>query len=185
MGRLRKEIEAYQPTDALEKLDKETMLSVLDDPKILVREQLLNHFTSSCWVMNEERTKVLMIYHNIYKSWSWIGGHNDGDDNCYEVAKKELKEESGIEHYIDSKPEIFSLEIVPVFQHIKRGSWVPSHLHLNITYLFIVDEKEPLIVNEDETSGVKWIDVDALDAMVNEKEMLLIYHKLLDKVKRT
>ena len=25
------------------------------------------------------RTKVLMCYHNIYDSWSWLGGHADGD----------------------------------------------------------------------------------------------------------
>jgi len=51
-----------------------------------------------------------------------------------------------------------------------------------LTYLFIVDEKETLIVNQEETSGVKWVDVKMLDQMVREKDMLLIYHKLLNKL---
>ena len=29
--------------------------------------------TASAWVVNPGRTKVLMVYHNIYKSWSWLG----------------------------------------------------------------------------------------------------------------
>lgn len=183
INKLKQDILSYQPTDELEEMDKKTILSLLDDPDILLRKQLLYHITSSCWVMNQDKTKVLMIYHNIYQSWSWMGGHNDGNPNCFEVAKKELEEESGIKKYIEAFPEIFSLEIAPVFQHKKRGSWVPSHLHLNLTYLFIVDEKEPLIVNEDETSGVKWIHVGDLDEVVREKEMLEIYHKLLNKTK--
>jgi ADP-ribose pyrophosphatase YjhB (NUDIX family) len=180
---LRKEIQAYQPINELEEMDKKTILSVLDEPNILSREQLLHHITSSCWVVNHNHTKVLMIYHNIYQTWSWMGGHNDGNANSYEVAKKELEEESGIKRYITSNPNIFSLEIIPVFQHIKRGTWVPSHLHLNITYLFVVDEKEPLIINEEETAGVKWIDVESLDEVVREKEMLTFYHKLMNKCK--
>ena len=182
INKLKKEIESYKATNTLEELDKKTMLSLLDDPNILSRTQLLHHFTSSCWVVNKDYSKVLMIYHNIYQSWSWMGGHNDGNANSYEVAKKELKEESGIKNYIFSSPDIFSLEIVPVFQHSKKGQWVPTHLHLNLTYLFIVDEKETLIVNQEETSGVKWVDVKMLDQMVREKDMLLIYHKLLNKL---
>ena len=179
---LKRKIEEYIPTTSLEKIDKKTMLSLLDDPSILNREQLLYHMTSSCWVVNQEYTKVLMIYHNIYQSWSWMGGHNDGNANSYEVAKKELEEECGIKNYISSDSKIFSLEIAPVFQHIKKGNWVPSHLHLNLTYLFVVDEQETLIVNEEETAGVKWIPIEMLDKEVREKDMLIIYHKLLDKL---
>ena len=183
INQLKQDIESYQPINDLEMMDKKTILSLLKEPAILTREQLLYHITSSCWVMNEDHTKILMIYHNIYQSWSWMGGHNDGDANAYAVAKKELKEESGIENYLRTSPTIFSLEILPVFQHMKKKRWVASHLHLNLTYLFIVDDKEPLTLNIDETSGVKWINVSDLDEVVREKEMLNVYHKLLKKAK--
>ena len=185
IDKLKQEIIAYQSTNKLEEIDKKTIISLLNDPDILSRKQLLYHLTSSCWVINQEKTKVLMIYHNIFKSWSWMGGHCDGNANCFEVAKKELAEESGIKKYINAYPEIFSLEILPVFQHKKKNAWVPSHIHLNLTYLFIVDEQEPLIVNEEETAGVKWINIDKLDEIVREKDMLEIYYKLNEKVKYT
>ena len=41
--------------------------------------------------MNKDKTKVLMIYHNIYNSWSWTGGHADGDEDLLYVAIKEAK----------------------------------------------------------------------------------------------
>ena len=34
-----------------------------------------------------------MIYHNIYNSWAWTGGHADGNENLVEVALKEAEEQ--------------------------------------------------------------------------------------------
>ena len=46
---------------------------------VLTRNNKMCHFTASSWIINKDKTKVLMVYHNIYKSWSWTGGHADGD----------------------------------------------------------------------------------------------------------
>ena len=39
-----------------------------------------------------------MIHHNIYNSWSWTGGHADGDKDLLYVAIKEAKEETGVKN---------------------------------------------------------------------------------------
>lgn len=52
--------------------------------------------TASAWVVNKDRSKVLMIYHNIYNSWSWLGGHADGETDLLAVAIREVREEAGI-----------------------------------------------------------------------------------------
>ena len=49
------------------------------------------HFTASAWVVNPLRTKTLMIYHNIYQSWSWIGGHADGITTFRSLPQKSSK----------------------------------------------------------------------------------------------
>ena len=60
---------------------------------------------------------------------------------------------------------------------------MPSHVHLNLTYLLEVDENELLKIKADENSGVKWIDINDLETVVNEKWVLEnVYKKIIDKL---
>ena len=182
---LKEQIEKYTPFNNQEESDKALMLKYIDTfNDVLTRENTLCHFTASNWIVNKERTKVLMIYHNIYKSWAWTGGHADGDDNLLHVAIKEAEEETGLKKLKILNDGIYSLEILTVDSHIKRGKFVSSHLHLNCTFLFEADEKEVLRIKEDENSGVNWIDIEKVCEVSNEEKMKPIYQKLNDKLKR-
>ena len=68
-----------------------------------------------------------MAYHNIYRSWAWLGGHADGDEDVRRVIKKEIQEESGLTEVKFLSDELFSLEILTVDGHEKRGEYVSSH----------------------------------------------------------
>ncbi len=182
---LKEQIENYKPYNEQEEKDKEIILKYINNfDDVLTRNNEFGHFTASSWVINKERTKVLMIYHNIYDSWSWTGGHADGEDNLLGTAMRELKEETGAKDIKVLKDDIFSLEVICVNGHVKRGKYVGSHVHLNLTYLLEVDENEDLRIKEDENSGVKWIDINELDKYVTEKWVLEnIYKKLIKKMK--
>ena len=78
---------------------------------------------------------------------------------------------------------IFSLDILPVFGHIKKGKYISSHLHISVAYLIEADENEPLIVKPDENSDVKWIPIDEIDVYSNESHMKKIYDKIIAKIK--
>ena len=180
---LKEQIEHFEPFNEQERADKEMMLEYINTfTDVLTRENKMCHFTASNWIVNKERTKVLMIYHNIYQSWAWTGGHADGDGNLLHVALKEAQEETGLNHLKVLKQEIYSLEILTVDSHIKRGNFVPSHLHLDCCYLLEADENEHLKVKEDENSGVKWIDINKVIKITNEPKMIPIYQKLNDKL---
>ena len=185
MENLIKQIENYKPYNEQEIKDKETLLLALQTQKnLLTRENPFMHMSCSCWVVNPNRDKVLMIYHKIYDSWSWLGGHADGESNLLSVACKELTEESGVSNYriVDENP--FSIEILTVDGHIKKQNYVSSHLHLNVTYLFEVDESEILIQNDRETNGVKWIPINKIKDEVSEVWFMEnIYTKLINKLK--
>ena len=181
---LRKEIESYLPYNCEEEKDKEIMLKYMDTfDDVLTRNNEIGHFTSSCWIVNKEKTKVLMVYHNIYDSWSWTGGHADGDSNLLHVSLKEAKEETGLKNVEPLNENIFSLEITGVDGHIKKGQYVSSHMHLNITYLLCADESQTLHIKEDENSGVKWFDLDEAVKVSNEPYMKKVYSKLNKKLK--
>lgn len=183
---LKEQIQNYQPYNEQEEKDKQTILKYIDTfDDILTRNNEFGHFTASCWAVNKERTKVLMIYHNIYQSWAWTGGHADGESDLLGTAIRELKEETGVENVKVVKPDIFSLEIVTVDGHIKRGKYVSSHVHLNLTYLLEVDENEILKIKPDENSGVKWVKLEDVEKESTEKWICEnIYRKLNEKLRR-
>lgn len=181
------QIGAYTPFNDQEAADKPKLLSLLQSSKdIFTRDNTTAHMTASGWVVSPDRKSVLMIYHNIYNSWSWMGGHADGETDLLQVAQREIREESGIRDLKLLTPDIYSLEILTVDGHIKRGQYVSSHLHLNVTYLFEADPAQPLHVKPDENSGVAWIPISDLTSRVTEPWFLeRIYSKLCRKLQDT
>ncbi|MDO4465004.1 MAG: NUDIX hydrolase [Bacillota bacterium] len=177
------EIKNYEPLNEQEARDKEVMLKyILNNENCLMRENLIAHFTVSLWTVNKARTKTLMVYHNIYQSWSWIGGHADGIEDLCSVAMRELQEETGVSNASLVSRDIFSLEILTVDGHIKKGVYVPSHLHLNVTYLAEADENEKLVVNEEENQAVKWWTFEeALKASTEPWFVENVYKKLIER----
>ena len=159
------------------------LLSGVED--VYSRENLTAHMTASAWVVNENRDKVLMAYHNIYHSWSWLGGHADGERDLLAVALREVGEESGVIHVRPLSEEIFSLEILTVDGHEKRGKYVPSHLHLNLTYLLEAREGDALSMKADENSGVAWFGLEeAVKASTEPWFKERVYGKLNEKLRR-
>ena len=181
---LKEQIEKYIPYNEQEVSDKELMLEYINTfDDVLTRENKMCHFTASNWIINKDRTKVLMIYHNIYKSWAWTGGHADGDSDLLHVALKEAEEETGLNNLKLLIDGIFGLQILTVDSHIKRGKYVSSHLHLDCCFLFEANEEDELKIKEDENSGVKWINIDEATKITNEEKMRPIYEKLNSKIK--
>lgn len=178
------QIEAYLPFNEQEQRDQELILQCLrSQPDIFTRENAAAHMTASAWVVNPGRDKVLMAYHNLYDSWSWLGGHADGEEDLLRVAQREVQEESGLKEVRPVTDRIYSLEVLTVDGHVKRGAYVSSHLHLNVTYLFEAGEEECLRIKEDENSAVAWFDLEEAVAASSEPWFQEhIYRKLNEKL---
>lgn len=181
------ELKRYHPRSEQEAADREMILLYIEafPDTILTRENGFAHMTGSSMIFNKERDKILMAYHNIYRSWSWTGGHADGDVDMLYVAEKEAREETGIEHLrvlSDTAPgesPLASVDVLPVWGHVKRGKYVSSHLHLNFSYLFEADEVEEIHIKEDENSQVGWIPVAEIREKMTEPDMIPVYEKLI------
>lgn len=182
---LRDTISAFQPGCEQEQTDRRLMLQYFDlFPNLLTRDNELAHLTASCWIVDPRRELALMAYHNLYRSWAWLGGHADGDADLLRVALREAKEESGIAGARPLCTDPVSLEILGVNAHRKRGRYVAPHLHLNLTYLLEADDTLPLREKPDENSAVRWIPMDELESAVSEPEMRIIYRKLIERSRR-
>ena len=156
-------------------------IETFDD--VLTRDNEIAHFTSSGFVVNKARTKVLMIHHNIYHSWGWTGGHADGESDFLQVAIREALEETGV-HTTPVSTDIFSIDVLQVLAHVKKGKYVTPHIHLNVTYLLEASEEESLTIAEEENSGVEWIPFEDVLHRVAEEHMRPVYAKLMEKAKQ-
>ena len=179
-------IRDYIPKDEREAAEKAEILTLIDreGERLLLRDCAYAHMTASSIIVNGARTKTLMAFHKIYQSWAWTGGHADGECDLLSVALRECREETGVRNVHPVSRDIFSLEVLTVDGHEKRGVYVPSHLHMNVTYLLEADDRDALSVCEEENSGVAWFALDdALKVSTEPWFVERIYKKLNDKLK--
>ena len=166
---LERQLAAYHPCCEQEAVDRDVMLHFLrENTDAFTRENLVAHFTASSWIVNSSRTHALMAWHNLYRAWSWTGGHADGETDLLSVALREAREETGLVHVAPVFPESFSLETL----------WVEGHEKLE------ADAGDALREKPDENSGVRWFMLDeAVEASTEEWMRARVYEKLNRKVR--
>ncbi|CCV64494.1 Hydrolase, NUDIX family [Alteracholeplasma palmae J233] len=178
-------LNSYVPTNKQEAEDKEVMIKFLENNEdAFYRTNEKAHFTSSAIILNKDKTKVLFAYHLIFQSWSWLGGHCDGDSDFLRVAQKEALEESNLKNIklLSEKP--LMLDNIQVDDHYKSGKFIKKHIHMNLTYFFEADESEEIAIKPDENSDIKWIKIPDFLTQVREEKMLIIYQKAITVINR-
>lgn len=176
-------IKKFKPINEQEQNDKKLILNFIEqNDDVLYRENEYAHMTSSGLIFNDKLDKILMVHHNIYNTWSWTGGHADGESDLLKVAIKEAKEETGLETIGVFDESIIAIDILPVVPHVKKGKFVSGHLHFCISYALIANEKSHTQAKLDENSGVKWININELEKYSNEPYLISVYKKIHKKV---
>ena len=160
---IREQIESYIPYNEQEDIDKKVFLSFIDSfDDVLTRENTYGHLTSSAFVVNEDLSKALILHHNIFNGFIYSGGHADGEFDLYSVAVREVFEETGLEVFPLIDNNIFAIQSLPIKGHIKKGKYVPAHIHYDILYLLVAKniDMDKIRVLESENSQVKWCNLE-------------------------
>lgn len=179
---LKEQIEDYNPFDEQEKKDKEYFLKFMNTfEDVLTRNNEFGHFSASAFVVNKERNKMLVVYHNIYDGWIYPGGHADGEEALLAVAVREVEEETGLRAKVLDDC-IFSIQALTVKSHIKRGKHVPEHMHYDVIYLLEADDTQQLFYREDESQGVKWVSFEEASDKSMVDFIRPIHKKLTNKL---
>ena len=177
------QLRALRPWNPQEQRDRDTLLRLLEAGQAPCGREDPAHLTASAWVASPDRRQVLLAYHNLYGSWAWLGGHADGERDLLSVALREVREESGLEEVRPVSPDIYSVEILTVDGHEKRGRYVSSHLHLNVTFLLEADPAAPVRRKAGENSAVAWFALEEAVATSTEPWFQTrIYSKLNAKL---
>ena len=139
------------------------------------------HFTASSFVINSQN-QTLLINHKRLQRWMPPGGHVDPDELPEETARRECKEETGLDveiigeeqmDYFDQnsdegriikKPVSFLLEHIPASEERNE----PAHQHMDFVYLARpLDESQTLTLAEHEGHALRWFtrnEIESLDA---------------------
>lgn len=145
---------------------------LLKHPHAFNRDHLPGHITGSAWVVNPERTKVLLHHHKKLDKWLQPGGHADGDKNVLRVARRELHEETGVKTLKLLGRGIFDLDIHP----IPARKDFPRHLHYDVRYCFEGNEADAVMVS-DESFQVKWMTWSELKSNTNNRSLFRMMEK--------
>lgn len=180
-------VKNYWPYDEAEGADRAVLQQFLENwsekgISVYQRENLSAHIVVSCWIVNKNRSKVLMCFHNQYQHWAWLGGHADGDGDLLRVALKETEEESGLKNVIPVSDEPVDICVLYVPMHYKHGKYVSAHLHFNLTYLLEADDTEPVFAKTDENKAVTWVANENVIAETRERDSEPIYQRIMDKI---
>lgn len=132
-------------------------------------ETTKNHrkdFTATGYVVNPERTKILVIFHNKLQKWLPAGGHMEPNELPHEAALREVFEETGIEAEIISDDYDLNMSGIKeaqvprpyavLYQLIPESPKDIEHIHVDFIYAMEAEESE-LTAQLDEVSRVKWM----------------------------
>jgi 8-oxo-dGTP pyrophosphatase MutT (NUDIX family) len=158
-------LQAYMASQP-ELVFKDRFIELLKHPQAYHRDHLPGHITGSAWVLNQDRSKVLLVHHAKLNRWLQPGGHADGDEDVVAVALRELEEETGVKGVTHLGSGIFDIDIHP----IPTRKDFPQHDHYDVRFAFIANENEPLLVSE-ESHDVKWVLLAELDRFTDSESV--------------
>lgn len=143
------------------------------------------HFTATAFIIDSQG-RTLLLWHKRSKRWMPPGGHIDEDETPEDAAKRECKEETGLdveiigesgqdlfsknpaEGQMLKKPIAFLMENIPASE--ERGE--PAHQHMDFLYRArLIDESQPITLLEKEGREVRWFTRDEIDALDEKTEI--------------
>lgn len=168
------QLERYHPSDKEELAMRDRIMQfVRQHEDCFSRELAIGHITGSAFIVNHERTHILLTHHKKLNRWLQLGGHADGESNILNVALREAEEESGLAEVRPVSQEIFDVDIHVIPARKNEA----EHYHYDIRYLCEADSRIPLTVS-DESHDLVWVPVTAVLNYTEERSMLRMVSKI-------
>ena len=107
----------------------------------------MKHFTSTTYLINLNFTRTLFIYHKKLNSWLPPGGHVEANESPEEAARREVKEEVGVDHQryilnsnhgkLDGRTEYMMLPHRLILERIEE-----DHFHMDFIFYAVLEESD-------------------------------------------
>lgn len=160
-------LDAHSPYDEHEQLMLQRMRDfIIAYAGCFERALSIGHMTGSAWILNTDKTHVLLTHHRKLEKWLQLGGHADGDADLLRVALREAREESGLNAIAPLSKAIFDVDIhaIPA-----RGAEA-EHFHYDVRFLLQADRAQPLSMNH-ESKELIWVPLEEVARLNGEESM--------------
>jgi 8-oxo-dGTP pyrophosphatase MutT (NUDIX family) len=130
------------------------------------RKNFNGHITGGAFILNPERTKLLVIYHKLFDKWLQPGGHWDpGEVGPWAAAAREAHEETGvvIKHSLNMFDDDTRIPLYIETHAIKNRPQKkePAHDHHDFKYAFVAEtETVNKPRSEVNISDMAWMPLD-------------------------
>lgn len=166
-------LDEYVPNDENEVQYKNQILNFIKSNDIILGKSNENgHLTGSAWVVNKDRSKVLLTHHVILDRWLQLGGHTEENENIVCAAAREAAEESGLSSLKLVTDKIFDVDV----HLIPAGNGKKEHYHYDIRFLMEAGDTEKIRVSN-ESKDVKWIRLGEIGGYTKEESVIRMVRK--------
>ncbi len=140
------------------------------------------HIVATGFIYALKEEKFLVLHHKDLNMLLCPGGHMDkNDDNPLVTAKREVKEETGIDDLkqfnVTNDDQLVPFDIDTHVIKFNQRLNLPEHYHFDFRYIFMIDKIKNVKIDVEESSSYKWVDIEQLYTGTN-------YGKVLSKIKR-
>ncbi|MBL8173498.1 MAG: NUDIX hydrolase [Bryobacterales bacterium] len=171
--RLLQQLAAHAPSTEEEAAMRTRLAEfVTDHEDCFDRALTVGHVTGSAWIVDRERTHVLLTHHRKLDKWLQLGGHADGDADVLRVAMREACEESGLQTLSPVSESIFDVDI----HAIPARNSEPEHFHYDVRYALEADRTEGIVLS-DESHELRWVPVEEVRMLTEEESVLRMVRK--------
>ncbi len=140
------------------------------------RSCMPGHITASSWIISSCRTKVLLTHHRKLDRWLQLGGHADGECEVLDVALREAREESGMQHFklLGERDPRLPMDVDVHAIPARPGE--PAHEHHDIRFLMEAEAGQDLVIS-DESNELRWFSESELDSVLDEESLCRLRRK--------
>lgn len=145
-------------------------------------------FTATVFIIAEE--KVLLIFHRKLNKWLPPGGHLDPNETPAEGARREAREETGLEISFINQENVwierwnaksFERPFMCLLEEIPAYGDKAAHQHIDFIYLANpIGGREQQ--NHDETDGLRWFTLAEIEKLAPDEEIFVETQQTLRKI---